>query len=77
MRKLPFTFSVAPPMTARFAPSCAILQSPNFIKKVRKTLLFIFPSVPYQAGKKRTATQLLKPVRPICYWMIFTPWAGI
>ena len=64
MRKLSSAFPVAPPMAAHFVPSCAILQSPNFIKKVRKTLFFIFPAVPYQAGKKRTATQLLKPVRP-------------
>ena len=63
MRKLPSAFPVAPPEAARFAPSCAILQSPNFIIKVRKTLFFIFPAAPYQAGKK-TATQLLKPVRP-------------
>ena len=75
MRKLSFTFPVAPPEAARFAPSCIILQGPNFIKKVRKTLLFIFPAVPYQAGKKRTATQFLKTVWPIYYWIIFTPWA--
>ena len=29
----------------------------------------------YKAGKKRTATQFLKTVWPIYYWMIFTPWA--
>ena len=60
MCKLPSAFPIDPPEAARFAPSSAILQSPNFIKKVRKTPFFIFPAVPYQAGKKRTATQLFE-----------------
>ena len=59
MRKLSSVFPVAPPITARFAPSCIILQGPNFIKKVRKTPFFIFPTAPYQADKK-TATQLFE-----------------
>ena len=75
IRKLSSTFPVAPPKSARFAPSCAILQSPNFTQKVRKTLFFIFPTVPSQAGKKERPHSFLKTVRPIYYWMIFTLWA--
>ena len=74
IRKLSSAFPVAPPETARFAPSCAILQSPNFIKKVRKTL-FYFSGRSISSRQKRTATQFLKTVWPIYYWMIFTPWA--
>ena len=52
MRKLSSAFPVAPPETARFAPSCAILQSPNFIKKVRKTL-FYFSGRSISSGQKK------------------------
>ena len=71
--RLSSPFSVAPPEAARFALSCAIIQSPKFTQKVRKTLFFSGRSI--SSGQKRTATQLLKTVRPIYYWMIFTLWA--